>query len=378
MKRTVAIILIIAMALSISACGSTINTDTSDISVSENTSDADTAKMVSWALRQSVDEFGDVTADSKAQITSRFSGTFSNTATNESNLSGEIFFQQKDNSEHYIAGFTLFEYEDKQATFFDSDEKVLKVKIDDNIYTFPLQGVSPNGDLFVGVDAYDYSGDWLMLALSLGIDLRCIINLGSSQYSFSLNSDNIADLMTEENIPAPPAQMTARDALTAFLLEDIEGIVDAKNFFYDHINDYEIVTSEELENLLSGNNFFEVEIETAYNNNLNYNSWVMMKYNHHERTQLSYVYRRPDTGASRIFEASNYKPTGFSISNDKLFIGDNTYEIRKITDDIYVRYNLDSSRKTVDDYIMIRYNEPVQSVSDVATMLATIIVLMLP
>ena len=100
MKKALSILLTIVIAVSFVACGNN--------------------NKKAWAIEQTRDEFGDVTANSSNCITATFDGTFSNTATMDSKLKVGVIFAQTVYG-HYIGQFTLYEYEKTKATYYDTD-----------------------------------------------------------------------------------------------------------------------------------------------------------------------------------------------------------------------------------------------------------------
>ena len=288
-----------------------------------------------WTLQKTVDDFGDVTPDSVTVIGANFDGTFSNTATNSSDLRGTIYFEQKTNSDHYIVGFTLLEYGNKNATYLISDEKTLKIKIDDTIYEFPIYGTSPNGVLAVGVDDYDYGADFILGMLYIGKDLRCIINIGSSQYRFNIKSSNLPQLMVNAEIDVPPADMTAKEALNIYLTDNSKGFKPAYAFFSLHRDDYPILTVNEMEQEIQGT-FFEAQVDTLYP------YWDIRKYEDGRYETLAFL---RDSYGSREFKKAVYygssgDPTTPYSFKDNLIImnGKDIYQVRKLADGIYLRY----------------------------------------
>ena len=141
-----------------------------------------------WEVMQFVDAFGDVDESGDKYICSSFSGSFSNTATIDSDLSGEVFALRGESLGQFEIRFRLFEYGKNKAIYYDDEIITLLVKVDNEIEEYSLVGDSPNGDLRLVDEAnkfYNYLYD--------GEDLRCIINIGSSEYHFDLISGNFAD-----------------------------------------------------------------------------------------------------------------------------------------------------------------------------------------
>ena len=82
-----------------------------------------------WTLEQSVDDFGDKSGNPVIQ--SEVTGTFSNTATSESDLKVIAYIISDDTGTivgegKYVLAFRLFEYGDHVATYISSDDKIFK------------------------------------------------------------------------------------------------------------------------------------------------------------------------------------------------------------------------------------------------------------
>ena len=145
----------------------------------------------SWELTEFVDDFGDPTGE--AYLRSIVSGTFSNTATPEENMRVILAYSP----DRAVFTFRLVEYNDTlkiKATYTDSDSKTIKVKIDDEITEGTLTGTAPNGDLLLTgglclIKIYD--------AFLNGQDVRFIVEIGSSKYSFSADGKGFSDCLDE-------------------------------------------------------------------------------------------------------------------------------------------------------------------------------------
>lgn len=215
MKKWIALTLTLVMVLGMAGCGGSTN-EPEPIAAPDPTEEPN-AEI--WTIQQTTDEFGDITADSIPVLCTDIHGDFKNTATNSSELSGMVFFSLNENSGHYIAELSLLEYNRVAPTFHDNSEILLKVKVNDKIIEFIPAGEAPNGNLFLGIERYDYSGDLLFDYLYDGVDLRCILEIDDSQYNFNIQHGNIQELCENAGFPYGPYAMTVKDAV-AILLED--------------------------------------------------------------------------------------------------------------------------------------------------------------
>ena len=193
MKRLSAIILSAIMALTVCACGGgakTAETTTAAAEETATTEESTTAavpkKEGHWLVEMSTDDFGDVTDESIPVLLGMFGGDFSNTATSSSELKVEVL-NVDDNF-----GFYLYEYGKTKASFLSSDEKTIKIKISNDITEDKLIEFG-DGALYVG----GVTGTLIEKSLNAGIDIRCIIEVGSSKYNFTMISDNYKDAGSE-------------------------------------------------------------------------------------------------------------------------------------------------------------------------------------
>ena len=161
MKRVISFILVLCLLVPLGAIGAFADDSSS------------------WELTEFVDDFGDPTGE--AYLRSIVSGTFSNTATTDEGMKVIIGYSPD------AAAFTfrLVEYDDTlkvKATYTDGDSKSIKIKIDDEITEGTLIGTPPNGDLLLT------GGPCLIKiynALVDGLDVRFIVEIADSKYSFS-------------------------------------------------------------------------------------------------------------------------------------------------------------------------------------------------
>ncbi len=317
-----------------------------------------------WSIQQQVDEFGDAIPNSKPVIITPFSGTFDNTATKNQELAGYAYFQIMSDNTHYALGFQLLEYGNIDAIFSDSDVKTLKVKIQDKISEFNLDGISPNGNVFTGVRDYEYGGDWLLNQLYQGQDLRCIVYLGSSKYSFSLQSGNLPQLLDQAGIQPAPSGITLKEVLSTYLTDadwtnDPEGFKTAYAYFYKHRNDFDILTTSDLQKEIQGT-FLEIE---AGQSDSGY--WVIRNYDGSQSQQLHFWANhkeRLNPDDTRKYDRSE-APKEYSVADDLMTRNIGLimcYQIRKIADGVYIRYGTNSFKKDAEytnpDYIMISFD----------------------
>lgn len=266
------------------------------------------AENGTWYLSHTVDEFGDESGNPVIQ--SEITGTFSNTATAESELKVMAYIVSDDTGTivgegKYALAFRLLEYGDHVATYLSSDSKILKTKIGDTVTEYDLSGGAPNGDLYVDVNASVSSlktkedienflygktsnyGEEIAKQLVDGNDIKCVINIGSSKYNFVLEAGNIKDafeeLMQDGNHALPQdiaGQETRqqnqekeakeqeelkkhqdaeeyvksmRNLINSYLTDQLseDGYYEAL-YVADHYDEYPMLSQEELENIFPG------------------------------------------------------------------------------------------------------------------------------
>lgn len=221
MKRICAFLCVLCLMLTLCACTAnapsetkntntpTANSETEEPTVkttnaSETTAPTLSTEASSWEVITITDEFGDPTDEKALRCT--FEGSFSNTATSSSDLRVVVFLVNPNEWVHLPSdcgfAFRLFEYGDHIATYSRSDELILKVKIDGEIYSQPLIGIPPNGDLYFFNDfGFDFEGRTLCMELMdrmwNGNDVPCIIEIGSSKYKFTLTGDGYINASNE-------------------------------------------------------------------------------------------------------------------------------------------------------------------------------------
>lgn len=308
-----------------------------------------------WETIQTTDEFGDVTEDSFTALQTSIDGEFSNTATAGSEVTGDVRFARKPNSEHYLMQIALLEYGKSPITYYSSDSLTLKVKIGDTIYEYTLTGESPNGSLFLSNSEYDYSADTLFNVLYAGEDLRCILYIGSSQYNFVIESGNFAQICDANDFPAASASASAMEVVRATINDVSE--VNKTAFFTEHREELELLDDAKLNTLLDGTNFLQIDLKRQ--------SWYYFRYHDNVRTQYA---RYADVVVDHKSIGRTYEETEEynmdisvedSVYSEYNYVGlDGSYQIRYIADGFYISYAQDDNGEyTVPDELWIQLDE---------------------
>ena len=270
------------------------------LNVGKAYAEADTAGLEddsigSWENTEVVDEFGDATGESA--IRSVVSGTFSNTATAESDLTVVAFITMgvpayssdfiSDNAtlisntltyptSAYNVQFRLLEYDKTPATHLKSDNMILKTKVGEDVEEYILIGNEDNSDLLVnpvimGKTGFERNGELLLKDLYEGNDVRCIVEIGSSKYKFTLEAGNFQKIIDENNLEKPldaeGQEQRFKDQKAAAHLEKAESVIKSKTdfiaayvnhtdadnnyesgyyYFNGHADEFEDLTEEEL------------------------------------------------------------------------------------------------------------------------------------
>ena len=270
------------------------------LNVGKAYAEADTAGLEddsigSWENTEVVDEFGDATGESA--IRSVVSGTFSNTATAESDLTVVAFITMgvpayssdfiSDNAtlisntltyptSAYNVQFRLLEYDKTPATHLKSDNMILKTKVGEDVEEYILIGNEDNSDLLVnpvimGKTGFERNGELLLKDLYEGNDVRCIVEIGSSKYKFTLEVGNFQKIIDENNLEKPldaeGQEQRFKDQKAAAHLEKAESVIKSKTdfiaayvnhtdadnnyesgyyYFNGHADEFEDLTEEEL------------------------------------------------------------------------------------------------------------------------------------
>lgn len=260
-----------------------------------DTSGLEDDSVGSWENTEVVDEFGDATGESA--IRSVVSGTFSNTATAASDLTVMAFITMgvpayssdfiSDNAtlisntltyptSAYNVQFRLLEYDKTPATHLKSDNMILKTKVGEDVEEYTLIGNEDNSDLLVnpvimGETGFERNGELLLKDLYEGNDVRCIVEIGSSKYKFTLESGNFQKIIDENNLEKPldaeGQEQRFKDQKADAHLEKAESVIKSKTdfiatyvnhtdadnnyesgyyYFNGHADEFEDLTEEEL------------------------------------------------------------------------------------------------------------------------------------
>lgn len=141
-----------------------------------------------WEKKYYVDEFGDETSSSYYVAT--FDGTFSNSATTNSELTAIVFLDSISN----LTSFRLIEYGWSKATFLSSETITLKTKdASGNVEEYSLYSSSSSGDIF----SMDYQ---LYRSIKDNESLSCVITTSSKYqsvrdtYQFKIENTGLKDL----------------------------------------------------------------------------------------------------------------------------------------------------------------------------------------
>lgn len=228
MKRKILHLLIcLIMVLPMTACGSKELSNDSEVeSVSEE-------KV--WNVETMTDDFGDPVVG-QSMLKTEIDGTFSNTATTDSELGGYVYLMPE--NDNYKVVFHLLEYNDVLPTYTSSDNLILKTKIDGVVEEFTLNGTSPNGELIL--DSTCENGTKFFVDLAFGNDVKCVIEIGSSQYNFVVECGNFASACSEMNLNGSiefcQSGADVPTSLSDELVADIEGSV-SELFEHESSND---------------------------------------------------------------------------------------------------------------------------------------------
>ena len=227
------------------------DSSSSTIEDNENVEEAMEESVDYWNVAREVDDFGDIVEDGNVFLTASVTGDFSNTATTSSELLADVTLlkvgeNKNDYNEIYIF-FRLYEYGNNPVIPSSYDAISMKIKAEDDIYEFGLEGADDAVCYLPHGRAY---GRYIYNCLCLGMDVRCIITIGNSQYNFTLESQNFVDAcesvgyevyeIPEEITDIHTAlkhlnneeQWEYGDAITAFL--------ETEYLKYDKLNDEDI------------------------------------------------------------------------------------------------------------------------------------------
>lgn len=243
MKRVLSLCLALMMTLSLCACG------------------GGGGSSGRWEATQRPDEFGDISENSPAIISSTVEGTYSGLETTSGDLIVNIKFQPISLKPLYVAEFELLEEGERKAVY--SNNPVLKCKIGDTISSYDLVGAPPNENLYLSLveemDDSDFDGNVLFCALYSGTDVPCIISMGSAEYHFTLKSSNFEKACDDAGFVVGPVSfadeaksMTVRAAVEAFVTDDVENLRLAQERILLYVAENAPATTEELISMVNG------------------------------------------------------------------------------------------------------------------------------
>lgn len=164
-----------------------------------------------WSVGRFVDDFGDPTGETF--LYTKTTGTFSNTAAKDAELTVVFMYQNGD------FAIRLLEYNQIQAVYYDNSKITLKYKVDDVVYEHSLYpSAPPNADILINdrmqnmaeIDPSDTAKAQVATFtqtrsqknsafrqikkfLSNSVDLRCVMYIDSSKYSFTISSKGFGD-----------------------------------------------------------------------------------------------------------------------------------------------------------------------------------------
>lgn len=365
MKRISAIIISAVMALSVCACGGgakTVETTTAAVetTTAEESTTAEEAtateaaampKSTSWFEATEVDEFGDAVVNSEnIYIKNITTGDFSNTATASSDLGVEIVLTPRKTK---VFMFTLSEYENKPATYTNSSNISLKVKIGNDITDYKLKGTAPNGPLILGYDNDD--SEKIFNALYYGQDVRCIIYIDNSQYNFTIPSEGFEEICKkeQEKIEAINEKNRVKDIASVVntILTEPDGstkLGEAYQYLSDNREDYQLMADEDIKAEIDGD-FYYVSMSDSKNNGIILTYRYVMEYNGDKKTQKLYFKQ----GVKTVTPEKQSTSTKF-VYNDGIIEGSKPCQLRKMSDGYYVAYISDGSEYTIPNWVIMK------------------------
>jgi|GEM_PF-4125047 len=258
--RPFSIFIALLFSLAIAGCGSAPGPDTgsqaqdADASEAQEQNSSTELSVGSWRMGLPTDDFGDVVEDGDPYIYQLFIGQFSNTATSGSDLSGQMIATRNlDSADEWLVMFSLHEYGDAAATYTSGDQMTLKTKTSTGTTReYILIGTPPNG--MVGTVGTDFIED-----LRREPDaVRCIIEIGSSRYEFSISSDGFDETIAEyEGVLSDKADVLKShsddEALRNIMPgNDFEVQWYAAQYLSEHVSEYEQLEISEVEALFPG------------------------------------------------------------------------------------------------------------------------------
>lgn len=372
MKKAISLLLALVLCLSLCACGGSSEAQ-HDTANPVQSNDVDASGV--WSKQVSTDEFGDVYENSVSFISGVSYGTFSNSATNGSDLMVVTSFMKKPGYNHYIAIFDLLEYNSNSANFSEYNTITFKMKLGDEIISTNLDAVSSitgnttDKTVALGIPEYTWAGDLLYNALYNNEDVRCIITSGSSEYNFTLESDNFNTVCSEIGFDRGASELTVKEAVKIFLDDNGFGISYAQDWFCNNLDKFELMNTEQIKEFMEGY-FLGVSLTSHEAVSVNgeyywYADWsvynysastgdakVMAVYIFDSDLKDAYVDAKEEYDSIvgyagwRTYHSSGSTTSNWTASVDNNLFritekdGNHTdYQCRKITDDLILLYN---------------------------------------
>lgn len=177
----------------LSACEGTPTTTTANEgqSLGDIVNNEDVNTGGDWLVGETVDEFGDSTGSTFCYTTCL--GTFTNSATSGSDLAAGVYYV----SSRQVFLFRLLEYSKTDATYLSNADISIKCKVDEYVFDDTLLGDAPNGYLILPSNNKSYKKiyDYLIE----GKEIRTVIYIDNSKYSFVISGNGFKDVLSEQD-----------------------------------------------------------------------------------------------------------------------------------------------------------------------------------
>ena len=183
----------VLMGTCLSACEGTTTTITTneEHSLGDIVNNENDRASGDWFVGETVDEFGDSTGSTFCYTTCM--GTFTNSATSGSDLAAGVYYV----SSRQVFLFRLLEYNKTDATYLSSSDISIKCKVDEYVFDDTLLGEAPNGYLILPSNNNSYKKiyDYLIE----GKEVRTVIYIDNSKYSFDISGNGFKDALSEQD-----------------------------------------------------------------------------------------------------------------------------------------------------------------------------------
>lgn len=345
MKLTVALsAAALALSLGLSACGgSSQGGGAAGGAASQASSTGDV-----WKISAETDDFGDEVEGGTPMLNQMFTGTFSNTATAESEFSGGVNIIWDNSKMDYSARFAIMEYEDNPMTYTGTSGMTLKMKGGDGtIHEYALEGTPPKGAL-----RYDGANRLVFDLLKETGTVRCILEVESSKYEFELNCANFAEVfyknrpdvlkLMAEGYASQSYNGTNLSTYTSKSVDEALGNIMpgkwkltrqyAASYLMACAYDYESMTKEEINEVLPGT-FATVELGGTANGPVAWTDIYISDMTPAQWTCTRMIEQQGDNDQQLI----SAKGTGLIKVGDGTMTQDGyVYDMRKIKDGYYL------------------------------------------